>query len=155
MIKFKDKGAWQCGFKISPAHLARESSKTPVLKGHDYACLTRPIHVGLYWHSAGTIVLTTPSPPSLSLSLSPSSNISSSSLQTSFDAGQFDVSTHDPHTIGGCLKMYLRELPEPLLTYELYSEWTKATAYVNGRAKGKWDNLGSMTEYLGVGNFQD
>ena len=46
--------------------------------------------------------------------------------QTALDAGQFDVSTHDPHTIGGCLKMYLRELPDPLLTYDLYSEWMKA-----------------------------
>ncbi len=47
--------------------------------------------------------------------------------QTALDAGQFDVSTHDPHTIAGCLKMYLRELPDPLLTSELYHEWMKAT----------------------------
>lgn len=47
-------------------------------------------------------------------------------FQSAFDAGQTDVSAHDPHTIAGCLKMYLRELPEPLLTYELYSDWMKA-----------------------------
>lgn len=26
----------------------------------------------------------------------------------------------------GAFKLYLRELPEPLLTYELYSEWMQA-----------------------------
>jgi len=46
--------------------------------------------------------------------------------QTSFNAGQFDVSTHDPHTISGCLKMYLRELPDPLLTQQLYKDWMTA-----------------------------
>ena len=47
-------------------------------------------------------------------------------LKTSFDAGQKDLSEHDPHTIAGCIKMYLRELPEPLLKFDLYSEWLKA-----------------------------
>ena len=51
-------------------------------------------------------------------------------LQSSFDAGQKDVSDHDPHTIAGCIKMYLRELPEPLLKFELYSEWLKAAGLV-------------------------
>lgn len=46
--------------------------------------------------------------------------------QSAFDAGQKDVSGHDPHTIAGCLKMYLRELPEPILTFELYKEWMQA-----------------------------
>ena len=48
------------------------------------------------------------------------------SLQSGLDAGQTDMSAHDPHTIAGCLKMYLRELPDPLLTFDLYSEWIKA-----------------------------
>lgn len=30
----------------------------------------------------------------------------------------------------GALKMYLRELPEPLLTYELYDSWVQAGTYV-------------------------
>ena len=28
----------------------------------------------------------------------------------------------DPHTIAGLLKLYLRELPEPLLTFDLYDK---------------------------------
>ncbi|XP_067318291.1 rho GTPase-activating protein 17-like isoform X2 [Anolis sagrei] len=31
----------------------------------------------------------------------------------------------DPHTVAGALKSYLRELPEPLMTYALYEEWTQ------------------------------
>uniref|UniRef100_A0A3Q3LFL4 Rho GTPase-activating protein 17 n=1 Tax=Mastacembelus armatus TaxID=205130 RepID=A0A3Q3LFL4_9TELE len=29
----------------------------------------------------------------------------------------------DPHAVAGALKSYLRELPEPLMTYQLYDEW--------------------------------
>jgi hypothetical protein len=32
----------------------------------------------------------------------------------------------DPHVIGNALKCYLRELPQPLLTLELYTEWIDA-----------------------------
>ncbi|XP_044308566.1 rho GTPase-activating protein 17 isoform X3 [Varanus komodoensis] len=31
----------------------------------------------------------------------------------------------DPHAVAGALKSYLRELPEPLMTYTLYDEWTQ------------------------------
>ncbi|XP_019062945.1 rho GTPase-activating protein 17 isoform X1 [Fukomys damarensis] len=30
----------------------------------------------------------------------------------------------DPHAVAGALKSYLRELPEPLMTFNLYEEWT-------------------------------
>ncbi|XP_042175141.1 rho GTPase-activating protein 17b isoform X1 [Oncorhynchus tshawytscha] len=33
----------------------------------------------------------------------------------------------DPHAVAGALKSYLRELPEPLLTFSLYDEWTQAS----------------------------
>ncbi|XP_047427826.1 rho GTPase-activating protein 17b isoform X2 [Mugil cephalus] len=33
----------------------------------------------------------------------------------------------DPHAVAGALKSYLRELPEPLMTYSLYDEWTRAS----------------------------
>ena len=31
-----------------------------------------------------------------------------------------DLNIEDPHVVAGLLKQYLRELPEPLLTFELY-----------------------------------
>uniref|UniRef100_A0A673N568 Rho GTPase-activating protein 17 n=1 Tax=Sinocyclocheilus rhinocerous TaxID=307959 RepID=A0A673N568_9TELE len=33
----------------------------------------------------------------------------------------------DPHAVAGALKSYLRELPEPLMTYQLYEEWIQAS----------------------------
>ncbi|XP_015261466.1 PREDICTED: SH3 domain-binding protein 1 isoform X2 [Gekko japonicus] len=32
----------------------------------------------------------------------------------------------DPHAVAGALKCYLRELPQPLMTFELYDDWLKA-----------------------------
>ncbi|XP_069503461.1 rho GTPase-activating protein 17 isoform X2 [Ambystoma mexicanum] len=32
----------------------------------------------------------------------------------------------DPHAVAGALKSYLRELPEPLMTFSLYEEWIQA-----------------------------
>ncbi|XP_068938206.1 SH3 domain-binding protein 1 [Petaurus breviceps papuanus] len=32
----------------------------------------------------------------------------------------------DPHAVAGALKSYLRELPEPLMTFELYEDWMRA-----------------------------
>lgn len=34
----------------------------------------------------------------------------------------------DPHAVAGALKSYLRELPEPLMTYQLYEEWIQASS---------------------------
>uniref|UniRef100_A0A8V0Z6M6 Rho GTPase-activating protein 17 n=1 Tax=Gallus gallus TaxID=9031 RepID=A0A8V0Z6M6_CHICK len=39
---------------------------------------------------------------------------------------QLDEFYSDPHAVAGALKSYLRELPEPLMTYALYEEWTQA-----------------------------
>ncbi|KAI1896016.1 hypothetical protein AGOR_G00090460 [Albula goreensis] len=33
----------------------------------------------------------------------------------------------DPHAVAGALKSYLRELPEPLMTFQLYEEWIQAS----------------------------
>lgn len=41
----------------------------------------------------------------------------------------------DSHTIAGLLKLYLRELPEPLLTYRLYAQWIDATIKFTSNAK--------------------
>ncbi|NXR09036.1 3BP1 protein, partial [Semnornis frantzii] len=34
----------------------------------------------------------------------------------------------DPHAVAGALKSYLRELPEPLMTFELYNKWLKVAS---------------------------
>nr|XP_019938731.1 PREDICTED: rho GTPase-activating protein 17 isoform X4 [Paralichthys olivaceus] len=34
----------------------------------------------------------------------------------------------DPHAVAGALKSYLRELPEPLMNYQLYDEWIQASS---------------------------
>ncbi|XP_072225852.1 rho GTPase-activating protein 17b isoform X3 [Leuresthes tenuis] len=33
----------------------------------------------------------------------------------------------DPHAVAGALKSYLRELPEPLMTFSMYEEWIQAS----------------------------
>uniref|UniRef100_A0AAQ4P3L5 Rho GTPase-activating protein 44 n=1 Tax=Gasterosteus aculeatus aculeatus TaxID=481459 RepID=A0AAQ4P3L5_GASAC len=54
-------------------------------------------------------------------------------LKASLDCGVLDVQEYsaDPHAIAGALKSYLRELPEPLMTYELYEDWIQASKSVN------------------------
>ncbi|KAI7803877.1 rho GTPase-activating protein 17b isoform X1 [Triplophysa rosa] len=34
----------------------------------------------------------------------------------------------DPHAVAGALKSYLRELPEPLMAFQLYEEWIQASS---------------------------
>ncbi|XP_068962355.1 rho GTPase-activating protein 17 isoform X4 [Petaurus breviceps papuanus] len=41
---------------------------------------------------------------------------------------QLDEFYSDPHAVAGALKSYLRELPEPLMTFHLYEEWTKVAS---------------------------
>uniref|UniRef100_A0A8C6LSN9 Rho GTPase-activating protein 44 n=1 Tax=Nothobranchius furzeri TaxID=105023 RepID=A0A8C6LSN9_NOTFU len=50
-------------------------------------------------------------------------------LKASLDCGVLDVQEFsvDPHAIAGALKSYLRELPEPLMTFELYNNWIQAS----------------------------
>ncbi|XP_030200233.1 rho GTPase-activating protein 44 isoform X2 [Gadus morhua] len=57
------------------------------------------------------------------------SNSKLKKLKASLDCGVLDVLEYsaDPHAIAGALKSYLRELPEPLMTTELYDEWIQAS----------------------------
>ncbi|XP_077086941.1 rho GTPase-activating protein 44 isoform X7 [Siphateles boraxobius] len=50
-------------------------------------------------------------------------------LKASLDCGVLDFQEYsiDPHAVAGALKSYLRELPEPLLTFDLYEEWIQAS----------------------------
>uniref|UniRef100_A0A672GC54 SH3 domain-binding protein 1-like n=1 Tax=Salarias fasciatus TaxID=181472 RepID=A0A672GC54_SALFA len=53
-------------------------------------------------------------------------------LKTCLDQGTVDHSefSMDPHAVAGALKCYLRELPEPLMTFELYNDWFEAAGYL-------------------------
>ncbi|KAM9296107.1 rho GTPase-activating protein 44 isoform 1-T1 [Gastrophryne carolinensis] len=50
-------------------------------------------------------------------------------LKAALDCCVVDVAEYsaDPHAIAGALKSYLRELPEPLMTFQLYDEWILAS----------------------------
>ncbi|KAM9388139.1 SH3 domain-binding protein 1 [Phaethornis superciliosus] len=47
----------------------------------------------------------------------------------------------DPHAVAGALKSYLRELPQPLMTFELYNEWVKVASLkdINDRVQSLQD----------------
>ena len=43
------------------------------------------------------------------------------------DGGKLDLGPQDDvHAVAGALKQYLRELPDPLLTFQLYDRWMEA-----------------------------
>ncbi|XP_014664592.1 PREDICTED: rho GTPase-activating protein 44-like isoform X1 [Priapulus caudatus] len=48
-------------------------------------------------------------------------------LTAEFDVGSPDLTEYDIHCITGALKQYLRALPEPLMTFDLYDDWMEAT----------------------------
>lgn len=67
-------------------------------------------------------------------------------MKLSLDSGCFKLPLipeyRDVHVIASTLKSYLRELPEPLLTYKLYNEWmTLMTCPENQRLKLAHDIL--------------
>ncbi|XP_045705257.1 rho GTPase-activating protein 17 isoform X4 [Phyllostomus hastatus] len=57
----------------------------------------------------------------------------------------------DPHAVAGALKSYLRELPEPLMTFNLYEEWTQV-ASVQDQDK-KLQDLWRICQKLPPPNF--
>ncbi|XP_054991916.1 rho GTPase-activating protein 17 isoform X2 [Sorex araneus] len=57
----------------------------------------------------------------------------------------------DPHAVAGALKSYLRELPEPLMTFHLYEEWTQV-ASVQDQDK-KLQDLWTICQKLPTHNF--
>ncbi|CAG5116976.1 unnamed protein product, partial [Candidula unifasciata] len=56
------------------------------------------------------------------------SSVKLKKLKACFDAHSVDMEefSTDPHTVAGALKQYLRELPEPLLTFQLYDDFIQA-----------------------------
>ncbi|CAE1314340.1 ARHGAP44 [Acanthosepion pharaonis] len=83
-------------------------------------------------------------------------------LKASFDAGIVDMEEYvnDLHTVAGALKQYLRELPEPLLTFELYKEFMQSmqlpqeqrlaalAASINKLPKVNYDNFRYLVKFL-------
>ncbi|XP_066250512.1 SH3 domain-binding protein 1-like isoform X1 [Euwallacea similis] len=57
-------------------------------------------------------------------------------LKAAIDSGCFSVlipEYRDMHVLASTLKMYLRELPEPLLTFNLHKEWMHSMQYPENR----------------------
>ncbi|KAF2980350.1 hypothetical protein EK904_008289 [Melospiza melodia maxima] len=54
----------------------------------------------------------------------------------------------DPHAVAGALKSYLRELPQPLMTFELYDEWVKAASLkdIDSRLQSLRDTCGRLPQ---------
>lgn len=71
-------------------------------------------------------------------------------LKSAFNAGFVDMSEfeRDPHTVASVLKLYLRELPEPLMTFSLYEEWMKAASVSDSSARlqALWQVVNSLPQ---------
>lgn len=71
-------------------------------------------------------------------------------LKSAFNAGFADMSEfeRDPHTVASVLKLYLRELPEPLMTFSLYEEWMKAASVSDSSARlqALWQVVNSLPQ---------
>lgn len=69
-------------------------------------------------------------------------------LKQAFDEGTAVVLTEDIHTLAGCFKAYLRDLPESLLTNELLPDYVQATKQVD-----LIHNLRQLSHHLPVNNY--
>lgn len=79
-------------------------------------------------------------------------------MKMSFDACCLTLPTaleyRDPHVISGALKSYLRDLPEPLMTYALYDEWMAATR-IQSSSEARQQALKHVIEKLPQANFDN
>ena len=57
------------------------------------------------------------------------------------------------HSVGGALKQYLRDLPEPLLTYKLYDDWMKAMRMLRSNSTDGAAVVQTLVEKLPKENF--
>ncbi|GAB5580540.1 rho GTPase-activating protein 44 isoform X1 [Prionailurus iriomotensis] len=73
-------------------------------------------------------------------------------LKAALDCCVVDVQEYsaDPHAIAGALKSYLRELPEPLMTFELYDEWIQASKWSRDCVSEKPGRVSGMCKHLAV-----
>ncbi|CDQ95241.1 unnamed protein product [Oncorhynchus mykiss] len=76
-------------------------------------------------------------------------------LQDAFDAGEkpsFDSST-DVHTVASLLKLYLRELPEPLVPFSRYQDFLVCGKKISSERKQSLTELRHLLHQLPVANF--
>ncbi|EMP33128.1 SH3 domain-binding protein 1 [Chelonia mydas] len=59
----------------------------------------------------------------------------------------------DPHAVAGALKSYLRELPQPLMTYELYDDWFKVACFKE--PEGRLQSLQDTCSRLPQDNYNN
>uniref|UniRef100_A0A4W4FGC3 SH3-domain binding protein 1 n=1 Tax=Electrophorus electricus TaxID=8005 RepID=A0A4W4FGC3_ELEEL len=76
-------------------------------------------------------------------------------LKFSLDSGTVDQAEFnaDPHAVAGALKSYLRELPEPLMTFELYNDWFKAAG--EKELEDKLEKLRAVLQKLPSENYNN
>ncbi|PSN49744.1 hypothetical protein C0J52_08486 [Blattella germanica] len=79
-------------------------------------------------------------------------------MRMSFDACCLTLPTaleyRDPHVIAGALKLYLRELPEPLMTRSLYEEWM-AAARIQTSNEARLQALKQVVDKLPPANYDN
>ena len=57
---------------------------------------------------------------------------------------------NDPHTVAGLLKLYFRELPEPLLTFDLYDDFIES--HTGSDYQDKINKVAALIQQLPVEN---
>lgn len=85
-----------------------------------------------------------------------------SAIDANLIATPFPNEYQDAHVIASCLKSYLRDLPEPLLTFNLYDQFISASQRpteeqrktailntINLLPKPNYQNLRYLTKFLG------
>jgi len=84
--------------------------------------------------------------------VSPSSN-DLDKLKLELDEGNFDAltNTHETHVIAGALKLFLRTLPEPILTFNLYKDFMSV---LNKPQKEKIELLNKLFMSLPQNNYE-
>ncbi|KAL6045562.1 Unconventional myosin-IXb [Balamuthia mandrillaris] len=59
-----------------------------------------------------------------------------------------DLGKYDPHCIAGVLTLYIRELPEPLMTYDLYDEFKRSQINLSDESETSEETLQALKSLL-------
>nr|XP_014352924.1 PREDICTED: SH3 domain-binding protein 1 [Latimeria chalumnae] len=76
-------------------------------------------------------------------------------LKQSLNCGKVDPKElySDPHAVAGALKSYLRELPQPLMTFDLYNDWMQVASMKD--PDEKLQKLQELTRKLPTENYEN